>query len=220
MPPLVGIIDYRTGNSRSFSYALDRIGVPNRLVPSPSDCEGVTHLVLPGVGAAGVTMDSLREQGWPAYLDERILGGGLPFLGVCVGLQVLFDFSDEGDVECLGWLPGTVRKFDSDRLRVPHMGWNRVSPTPAGEQSGIFPQLLGKGGYFYFVNSYYADPADPTDVLGTTDYGLPFASVVGRGNFVATQFHVEKSGHLGLSVLRKFAAWDGTGREQEVPDVD
>lgn len=206
MESLVGIIDYRTGNSRSFSYALDQIGVPNRLTQSPDDCAGITHLVLPGVGAADVTMESLETSGWMPYFDDEVRGGGMPFLGVCVGLQVLFDHSEEGDTDCLGWLPGTVRKFDAGELRVPHMGWNSVVPTPESQKSGTFQRLLGDGGYFYFVNSYYANPSRPEDIIGVTDYGTPFASAVGSRNILATQFHVEKSGQVGLSVLRRFTS--------------
>ena len=211
MSPLVGIIDYRTGNSRSFSYALDRVKVPNRLVVTPRDAEGVTHFVLPGVGAAGVTMDSLAEQGWVSYLNDVVVGQGVPFLGVCVGLQVLFDHSSEGDVECLGWLPGTVEKFDSRALTVPHMGWNSVSASGTAANSQVFETMFGEGGYVYFVNSYFARPADERTVLGVTDYGEPFASVVGRDNILATQFHVEKSGQTGLAVLRQFVTSMGVG---------
>ena len=211
MSPLVGIIDYRTGNSRSFSYALDRVKVPNRLVVTPRDAEGVTHFVLPGVGAAGVTMDSLAEQGWVSYLNDVVVDQGVPFLGVCVGLQVLFDHSSEGDVECLGWLPGTVEKFDSRALTVPHMGWNSVSASGTAANSQVFETMFGEGGYVYFVNSYFARPADEGTVLGVTEYGEPFASVVGRDNILATQFHVEKSGQTGLAVLRQFVTSMGVG---------
>ena len=211
MSPLVGIIDYRTGNSRSFSYALDRVKVPNRLVVTPRDVEGVTHFVLPGVGAAGVTMDSLAEQGWVSYLNDVVVGQGVPFLGVCVGLQVLFDHSSEGDVECLGWLPGTVEKFDSRALTVPHMGWNSVSASGTAANSQVFETMFGEGGYVYFVNSYFARPADEGTVLGVTEYGEPFASVVGRDNILATQFHVEKSWQTGLAVLRQFVTSMGVG---------
>lgn len=209
---LVGIIDYRTGNSTSFSYALDHIGVPNVLISRPQDAHSATHLVLPGVGAADITMGSLREAGWIDYLDGRVRHGNTPFLGVCVGLQVLFEYSEEGDTECLGWLPGTVRRFTDPQLRVPHMGWNEVCPQSATDLDPLGAQVLGEGGYFYFVNSYYADPTDPTDVLGTTDYGVRFASVVGRRNFMATQFHAEKSGPLGLALLKRFSELD--------PEVD
>lgn len=197
--PLVGIIDYRTGNSTSFSYALGHIGVPNVLARTPKEAAEATHLVLPGVGAADVTMESLRDAGWVNYLGERVLADGIPFLGVCVGLQVLFDYSEEGDTECLGWLPGSVQRFETPGLRVPHMGWNEASPSPAASE------VFGEGGYFYFVNSYHAVPADPADVVATTDYGVTFASAVGRGNILATQFHTEKSGPVGLSLLRRFA---------------
>lgn len=204
MSSLVGIIDYRTGNSRSFSYALDQIGVANRLVSEPGECGGITHLVLPGVGAADVTMDSLRASGWLPYLEDHVRGEGLPFLGVCVGLQVLFDYSEEAETECLGWIPGTVKRFNSEELRVPHMGWNSVEPTELSRESGQFERLLGDGGYFYFVNSYYASPEHPENTIGVTNYGTSFASVVGSGNILATQFHVEKSGQVGLAVLRRF----------------
>ena len=208
----VGIINYRTGNSRSFSYALDHCAIPNRLVDSPADCASVTHLVLPGVGAADVTMTSLTESGWVSYLNDRVRGEGLPFLGVCVGLQVLFDYSEEGDVECLGWLPGYVRRFTAPGLRIPHMGWNAVEAAgvttlnnTADATHPLRAQFIDPQ-YFYFVNSFHAVPPDPRHVLATTDYGGPFASVVGSGPLVATQFHVEKSGHMGLNILRTFAA--------------
>lgn len=204
MSSLVGIIDYRTGNSRSFSYALDHIGVPSRLVREPEECEGISHLVLPGVGAADVTMESLRTSGWLPFLEDRVRGEGLPFLGVCVGLQVLFDYSEEGETECLGWIPGTVSRFESDQIRVPHMGWNSVTPTELSAESGRFKRFLGDGGYFYFVNSYHANPSREEDIIGITYYGAPFASVVGSKNVLATQFHVEKSGQVGLAVLRRF----------------
>ena len=156
-------------------------------------------------------MDSLAEQGWISYLNDVVVGEGVPFLGVCVGLQVLFDRSAEGDVKCLGWLPGTVEKFDSRALTVPHMGWNSVSASGTAANPQLFQTMFGEGGYVYFVNSYFARPADEGTVLGVTDYGEPFASVVGRDNILATQFHVEKSGQTGLAVLRQFVTSMGVG---------
>lgn len=199
--PVVGVIDYRTGNSQSVGYALDFLGVPNRLLDSPDDLEGIDRVVLPGVGSAGTTMDYLGEAGWPEALRGRVLEGGMPFLGICVGLQVLFESSEEQDAKCLGWLPGTVRGFDGGQVRVPQMGWNRV------RRASAHPFLAGlpAQGHFYFVNSYYADPADPADVAATTDYGVTFTSAVARGNIMATQFHTEKSGALGLELLGRFA---------------
>ncbi len=195
------MINYRTGNAQSVLFALHHLGLDARRVATPEEADGVDRFVLPGVGAADVTMASLRERGWVEHLDDRVRGEGVPFLGVCVGLQVLFEHSSEGDVDCLGWLPGEVVEFGRDDLRVPHMGWNavrRVSSHP-------FAQALPPAANFYFVNSYHAAPADPGDVAGVTAYGPEFASVVARGNVMATQFHIEKSGPVGLALLARFA---------------
>lgn len=198
---VIGIIDYRTGNSRSVSYAFDRLGLANRLVTSPGECTGVDRYVLPGVGSARVTMESLRDKGWDAHLEQVVRGDSVPFLGICVGLQVLLEHSDEGDVECLGWIPGAVRHFDRSVERVPHMGWNEV--TTRGNHP--FAASLRPGGHYYFVNSYYAVPTDPSTVAGETTYGQPFAAVLAKDNVVATQFHTEKSATDGLALLRAFA---------------
>jgi glutamine amidotransferase len=198
---VIGVINYRTGNSQSVVFALSHLGIPNRLVSAPDECAGVERFVLPGVGAAGVTMASLRERGWDAYLTERVVREETPFLGICVGLQVLFEWSDEHDTECLGWLPGRVRELDRGRVRVPHMGWNRVEPA----SQHPFVAGLTSPSHFYFVNSYYATPTHSGDVAGTTEYDVTFASIVARGNIMATQFHTEKSGPLGLRLLARFA---------------
>src|SRR5262249_14120222 len=121
-----------------------------------------------------------------------------------IGLQVLFDHSEEGDVDCLGWVPGAVRRFADVHLRVPQIGWNAVRFV----RDHPVTRRLPTEGHYYFVNSYHCAPDDPADVLGVTDYGDEFCSVVARGNVVATQFHAEKSGELGLDLLRGFAAWD------------
>jgi glutamine amidotransferase len=198
---VVGVIDYTTGNSRSVTRALNFLQVPNRLLSSPGDLAGVGRIVLPGVGAAGTSMGYLEDAGWPAALGELVAAGGMPFLGICVGLQLLFESSAEQDARCLGWLPGTVRAFDRGQVRVPQMGWNQVCPQSAHP----FVAGMAAADYFYFVNSYYAEPGDAADVAATTEYGVPFASVIARGNIMATQFHAEKSGQLGLGLLRRFA---------------
>lgn len=197
---MIGIIDYRTGNSQSVAYALGHLGVPHKLVAKPSECDDVDKYVLPGVGSAGVTMESLADEGWVGHLTEKVLGEKQGFLGVCVGLQVLFEHSAEDDQECLGWIKGTVREFDNTEVRVPHMGWNTVEVR--GEHP--FARSFTPGGYYYFVNSFYAVPSDPDALVGVTTYGQPFAAAVAQDNIMATQFHTEKSARAGLQVLKAF----------------
>lgn len=201
---MIDVIDYRAGNAPSVQYALEHLGLRSRLVATPDAVAGSERIVLPGVGAARATLASLAEDGLADAIARRVRDG-VPFLGICIGLQVLFEHSEEGDTDCLGWVPGRVRRFPADR-RVPQIGWNEVRfvrdhPVARG---------LPGAGHYYFVNSYYGVPAEPADVLGVTDYGFEFCSVVARANLVATQFHAEKSGALGLGLLRGFASWDGT----------
>lgn len=199
---MIDVIDYRAGNSPSVVYALEKLGLPCRLVGKPEELLASERLVLPGVGAARATLESLDESGLTEPLVERVKRDRIPFLGICIGLQVLFEHSEEEDTPGLGWLGGIVRRFP-DSGRVPQIGWNDVSVTR--------PHPLWEGlptrGHFYFVNSYYAVPSDPHAVVATTDYGLEFCSVVGRDNIAATQFHAEKSGPLGLRILANFARW-------------
>jgi glutamine amidotransferase len=201
---MIGVIDYRAGNAPSVMYALARLGLDARLVGDAEGVRSVDRLILPGVGAARATVDSLGESGLLGVLHGRVMEDGVPFLGICIGLQVLFERSEEGPTDVLGWLPGEVRRFP-DSERVPQIGWNAVRLRRRHPVVADLPETP----YCYFVNSYYAAPADPDDVLGTTDYGVEFCSVVGHANVVATQFHAEKSGETGLRLLRAFAAWDG-----------
>ena len=202
---MIGVIDYRAGNAPSVGYALERLGLPHRLVSEAGALDDVDRIILPGVGAARATIDSLADSGLVGPLTDRVLAARTPFLGICIGLQVLFDHSEEGDVECLGWVPGRIRRFP-DTLRVPQIGWNRVRATRAHPVT----DGLGDDAYCYFVNSYFAAPADVADALGVTEYGDEFCSIVARGNVVATQFHAEKSGPVGLALLARFATWDGS----------
>jgi len=200
---VIGVIDYQAGNAPSVGYALTRLRLEHRLVRDPAALRRADRLVLPGVGAAQATLDSLYAADLVDALTERVLRDGVPFLGICIGLQVLFEHSEEGDVDGLGWIPGLVRRFP-DSVRVPQIGWNTVEPTRAHP---VTDGLVAPA-HCYFVNSYHCDPGDPDHVLGVTDYGSPFCSVAGRDNIVATQFHAEKSGPLGLGLLSRFARWE------------
>jgi glutamine amidotransferase len=199
---VIGVIDYRAGNGPSVGYALARLGIDHRRVSKADELERCDHLVLPGVGAARATLESLEDSGLVDPLTQRVRREGVPFLGICIGLQVLFEHSEEGDTRCLGWVPGSVRRFD-DTLRVPQIGWNAVHLTRDHPVTATFPDQ----GHCYFVNSFYASPDDEASVLGTTEYGVEFCSIIAHENIVATQFHAEKSGALGLEILAAFAKW-------------
>jgi glutamine amidotransferase len=201
---MIGVIDYRAGNAPSVLYALDRLGLAARLVGDAAAVGEVDHLILPGVGAARATLDSLDASGLVGPLRRRVMDDAVPFLGICIGLQILFERSEEGPTDALGWLPGEVRRFP-DSGRVPQIGWNAVRLRRRHPVVTDLPETP----YCYFVNSYYAVPADPDHVLGTTEYGVDFCSVVAHRNVVATQFHAEKSGEIGLRLLQGFASWDG-----------
>jgi imidazole glycerol-phosphate synthase subunit HisH len=200
---MIDVVDYRAGNAPSVMYALEHLGLPARMVSTPSEVESASRLILPGVGAARATIESLVDQDLVEALAERVHGARVPFLGICIGLQVLFDHSEEGDTPGLGWVPGVVRRFPTSG-RVPQIGWNEVRFT----REHAVTRGLPPRGHFYFVNSYYCVPTALDDALGITEYGLDFCSVVARDNLVATQFHAEKSGALGLALLRNFADWD------------
>ena len=197
---MINVIDYRAGNAPSVLHALHRLGLPGHLVTTPAELAGAERIILPGVGAARATLDSLQETGCLPVLRHKVLEERVPFLGICIGLQILFDHSEEEDTPGLGWLPGRVQRFAPAALPVPQIGWNevRLRPHPVLRE-------LPASGYFYFVNSYHAVPDDDAIVYGTADYGGDFCALVAQDNIVAAQFHVEKSGPLGLRLLRAFA---------------
>lgn len=202
---MIDVIDYRAGNAPSVMYALAHLGLDARLASTPADVADAERLILPGVGSAGATMASLRDLDLLDALRARVVDDGVPFLGICIGLQVLFERSEEDDTKTLGWLAGEVHRFPDTQL-VPQIGWNGVEahrPHPLWE-------ALPPVAHCYFVNSYHAVPADPGDVLATADYGADFCAVVAHDNITATQFHAEKSGQLGLTLLDNFARWDGS----------
>lgn len=205
---IIKIIDYKAGNAPSVMHALTHLGYKAYFAYSPRDLENATHIILPGVGSAKATMDSLTELDLTNALEDFVLRKkSALFLGICVGMQILFEHSEEGDVNCLGWLKGEVVKFDVSNIRVPQMGWNMVRFTndslnnrlPSGKSlSGV------EDNCFYFVNSYYAKPQNESDIWGVADYGGQFTAAVCRDNIYATQFHAEKSGEAGLSLLKSF----------------
>ncbi|MCL2062296.1 MAG: imidazole glycerol phosphate synthase subunit HisH [Firmicutes bacterium] len=194
---MISIIDYKAGNAPSVLNAVHKLGLKARLCPKPEFLRGASHIILPGVGSAGATMRSLAESGFLSALSEAVLQKNIPYLGICVGMQILFEYSHEENTECLGWLKGNVIRFDSTKVRVPQMGWNKVrftKPVPFNCADN----------YFYFVNSFYAVPQDKADIWGTAEYGTDFTAAVNRGNIYGTQFHAEKSGAAGLELLRGF----------------
>lgn len=200
------IIDYGIGNLRSLHKAFLAAGVEAVRTDDTGAIAEAERLVLPGVGAFGACADELRRRGLARLVVERA-EAGVPLLGVCVGMQLLFESSEErGEHAGLGLLPGRVVRFpdrlgaDGARQKVPHMGWNRLDIV------NNHPVLDGTSPYVYFVHSYHAH-AEPGDVLATATYGGAFAAVVGRGNVVGVQFHPEKSASSGLAMLRRFAAW-------------
>jgi len=195
----VVVVDYGAGNLHSVSRAVVNAGTRPLVTSNPAYLEDAEALIVPGVGAAADTMANLRRSGFVEPIREYI-ASGRPFLGVCMGQQALFDVSEEGgEHECLGILPGRVVRF-SNGLKVPHMGWNQVRivrPHPIFEG-------IADASYFYFVHSYYPQPNDADVIIGETDYGVTFASVIARDNVVATQFHPEKSGEMGLRMYANF----------------
>ncbi|MBI3915164.1 MAG: imidazole glycerol phosphate synthase subunit HisH [Chloroflexi bacterium] len=199
---MIAIVDYGMGNLRSVQKAFEKIGADARVIQSPDDLRAARGIVLPGVGAFGQAMQNLRAAGWIEPL-RAACARGAPFIGICLGMQLLFESSEEmGEHTGLGILPGVVRRFTGD-LKVPQMGWNQIH-IQAKQRS---PVLRGvrDGSYAFFVHSFYCAPRDPALVLATTEYGIEFASVVGRGNIFGAQFHPEKSQSVGLKMLENFA---------------
>lgn len=209
--PRIAVVDYGAGNLRSVARALEATGAEPIVTDQPAVLERADGVVLPGVGAAGAAMRGLLARGLVEPL-RRAVASGRPFLGVCLGLQVLMSTSDEdGGVECLGLVPGRVQRLP-DGLKVPHMGWNQVRQQLSHR---IFDDIPDDAN-FYFVHSYAVVPDDPGLIIGLTDYGGRFTSVVGFDNVVATQFHPEKSAGHGLRVYRNFVRW---AREAATPST-
>jgi glutamine amidotransferase len=205
---MIAIIDYKAGNLTSVARALENIGEEYLITDDGGLLKKATHVIFPGVGAAGEAMNYLREKKLAAWIREWV-NEGKPLMGICLGTQIILEYSEENDTSCIGLVAGRTKRF-SDKmteggipLKIPHMGWNSV----AFRRSHPVFENINPEAEFYFVHSYYPAPADAAAVLGTTGYGIDFCSVLAVENLVAMQFHPEKSGRPGLQILRNFCAW-------------
>ena len=221
---MIAIIDYKAGNLTSVRLALDHIGARCEITSDPARVVSAERVIFPGVGAAGEAMRNLNELGLIDPIRE-VVAAGKPFLGICLGTQVIFEYSEEdGGTPCIGLVPGTVKRFapPDPSCKIPQIGWNTVefersvcfganAPKHTDRASHPLFEGIDDASEFYFVHSYYPPPSDAGYVVGETDYaGVRFASAVGAGNLFAVQFHPERSGRIGLRMLENFATWDGT----------
>jgi len=212
----VAVVDYGMGNLRSVSQALAHVareaGIKVVVTANPEDVQAATRVVLPGQGAMRECMRELAASGLEQAVREA--AARKPLFGVCVGMQMLLEWSEEQDTAGLGLFPGRVLRFrlegrlqgDGSRFKVPHMGWNRVRQQPAGRPHALW-RGIAEDSWFYFVHSFHAVPADPRHAAGDTEYGVRFTSVLARDNIFATQFHPEKSAAQGLALYRNFLHW-------------
>lgn len=199
---MIAIIDYGMSNLRSVRHAFEYLGADARIIDTPLAVAHASALVLPGDGAFGPAMENLRARSWHEALEFAIRGG-IPFLGICLGMQLLFETSDEmGSHRGLGILRGSVKRFPAAAGKIPQIGWNQLDVRP----SSRFLAGVPDGAYAYFVHSFYCQPDDPSVLAATTDYGIPYASVVEQDNVWGAQFHPEKSGENGLHMLKNFLA--------------
>ncbi len=204
---MITLVDYKAGNLTSVRRALDHLGLPCQISADPETVRRAEKIIFPGVGAAGAAMNVLRERGLDAALKEAF-AAGVPILGICIGCQVILEHSEEDDAACLGLLPGQTVRFSAPNplpypFKIPHMGWNAVSvlrPHPLLSH-------LRPGDEFYFVHSFYPQPAESAQIYAVSDYGGEFPVAIGRDNLFAVQFHTEKSGAVGLKVLENFSKW-------------
>ncbi len=201
----LAVIDYGAGNITSVQNALTRLGAGFFVTSDPQELSKADSMIFPGDGEAVAAMTELRRTG----LDDGIrefFRSGRKMLGICIGCQVVLQRSEERGAECLGLLEGAVKRFSGESgLKIPHMGWNTVRFDSSHPVLSRFKEESA----FYFVHSYYPDPANARDVCGWTEYGIPFPSAIARGNLIAFQFHPEKSGEVGLRLLGDFLSWKG-----------
>lgn len=201
---MLKIIDYGVGNTLAFANVFTRLNIPFSAATNCDELDGATKLILPGVGSFDHAMRSFNNSGMREKVEHMVLNDGVPVIGICVGMQMLATGSEEGELEGLNWIPGTVRKFDfadNAQLQIPHMGWNDISPT---NQDGLFKDMSSSP-EFYFLHSYYYDPESKDSSYAETEYGERFTVAVKRNNIFGVQFHPEKSHSNGHSLLKNFA---------------
>jgi glutamine amidotransferase len=203
---MIKIVDYKAGNLTSVKRALDYLDIPCRIVSTGEELRDAERIIFPGVGHATTAMEILKERGFDVALREAF-EQGVPILGICVGAQIVLSHSEEGDTSCLGLIAGDCPLFrlTDKSLKVPHMGWNEIVVT----QPHYILKDVKKGDEFYFVHSYYPCPSDASNVFAVCEYEVTFPAAIGHGNLFATQFHPEKSGRIGLALLRNFSHWNG-----------
>lgn len=202
---MIGILNYKSGNIQAIVNIYDRLNVETKIITTPDELNQVDKIILPGVGAFDSTISQLQNAGFKEQLDHCVLSLKMPILGICVGMQIMGESSEEGVLNGLGWIKGRVKKFDTslftEKPYLPHMGWNTVIPN---YKSIIFEDMEYDLG-FYFVHSYYFECLNQSNSLCVTDYGLKFSSGIQNGNIYGVQFHPEKSHTNGIRLLHNFS---------------
>jgi imidazole glycerol-phosphate synthase subunit HisH len=202
---MITIINYGSGNIRAIGNIYERLKIPFKITNHPDEVKGSQKIILPGVGAFDETISMLDESGFRKVLDHEVLTNKIPVLGICVGMQILAEKSEEGSLPGLGWIKGEVKKIDTNLIatkpKIPHLGWNSIKVV---KTNGLFQEVDEEQG-FYFMHSYYFECDDQEDIMSTTFYGKNFASSVNHENIYGVQFHPEKSHHNGVNFLKNFA---------------
>lgn len=201
---MIKIVDYGLGNIRAFVNLYERLNISTQVVHSAEDLKGATKIILPGVGAFDYAMNLLNNSGMRDELERQVLVNKIPVIGICVGMQILAKSSEEGKLPGLGWIDGTVKKFDVSTIKykttIPHMGWNNICPVI---NDGLLDGFDNKS-RFYFLHSFYIDCNNPEDTIATAEYGIEFSCAVRRDNVYGIQFHPEKSHENGIKLLQNF----------------
>lgn len=209
---MIGIVDYNAGNITSVEHALSFLQCPYLISKKPRDLQNASALIFPGVGEASYAMNQLKASGFDLFLKD-FCAQGKPLLGICLGSQIIFDHSEEGDTPCLGLIKGTIRRFSSilkekgitdSSLKIPHMGWNSIDWKQTTSSANPLLDGVPSGSDFYFVHSYVIQPDNSSIIDGTCDYGFEVPSILHKDSIYAMQFHPEKSGKQGLALLKNF----------------